>query len=427
MANVYPDQEIDPLWCNTGTAFASGGEMPPLPCGNSTVLGGGLDPSPRNIMYSILIYIVVMMLVLLPLCPCFQCEERDYRDTKRYIKKRKAIILEDVITKPAKEHGTDQNNKELAPEEDASAHETFEIDDPDDEEVGEVGVEKVATCTTCVGTCVDNGSPSDDAVSPSLCATEDMADDDGTTLSLSHHSFASTASMCSICLEPFRIGEEVSWSRNTECLHCYHRGCISQWLLKHDECPVCRADYLFDDWKYNQLPSREPLLLWPLHVRRPPPKCTCPLQVEDEKTNKRTECVFCVTHGLESPLGVMISEDELPTACNLPSVDEKTGGDLEDVDLEAGDGGTNGGTGGENVLVHVANTKAIEEMQKKCPVHGRRHRSNRHRNRPQNDNGSDSSHWYEDRLRDTWWAMSSRHLGMRLQDSPSYAARSQFT
>eukprot|EP01083_Nonionella_stella_P004671 13564_1 len=76
----------------------------------------------------------------------------------------------------------------------------------------------------------------------------------------------------------------------------------------------------------------------------------------------------------------MISEDELPTACNLPSNDEKTGGDLEDVDLEAGDGGTNGGTGGENVL--VANIKAIEEMQKKCPVHGRRHRSNRHRSRP---------------------------------------------
>ena len=94
MANV---QELDPLWCNTGTAFASGGEMPPLPCGNSTVLGGGIDPSPRSIVYSILIYIVVMMLVLLPLCPCFRCEERDYRDTKRYIKKRKAIILDEHI------------------------------------------------------------------------------------------------------------------------------------------------------------------------------------------------------------------------------------------------------------------------------------------------------------------------------------------
>ena len=287
-------------------------------------------------------------------------------------------------------------------------------------------MEKVAT--TCVGTCtcVDIGSPSNDAVSPSLCATEDMTDDDGTTLSLSHHSFASTTSegiMCSICLEPFRIGEEVSWSRNTECLHCYHRGCISQWLLKHDECPVCRADYLFDDWKYNQLPSREPLLLWLLHVRRPPPKCTCPLQVEDEKTNKRTECVFCVTHGLESPLGVVISEDEFPTACKLPSSDEKTGSELEDVDLEAGDGGTNGGTD----CCETGANATIEELQKKCPVHGRRHRSNRHRNRPQNDNGSDSSHWYEDRLRDTWWAMSSRHLGMRLQDSSSYTARSQFT
>ena len=26
----------------------------------------------------------------------------------------------------------------------------------------------------------------------------------------------------------------------SECGHVFHRGCILQWLLKNDECPICR-------------------------------------------------------------------------------------------------------------------------------------------------------------------------------------------
>lgn len=416
MANIYPDQEFDPLWCNTGAPLAAGGEIPPLPCRNSTALSGGADPSPQSIVYSILVYIAVMLLVLLPLCPCFRCdEERDYRDTKRYIKKRKADILEDVITKPAQEHNASDGTE--ATKEEVSTHETFEIGD-----LGDLGDdaddEKVAACVS-IGI---GGSSSIDTTDVSSSARDLMTEGDEYQVSHSQHSLATSGGklVCSICLEIFETGEEVSWSRNRECNHCYHQECISQWLIKHDECPVCRNDYLFDDWKYNQLPPPGPPLLYIL-LRRPPPKCTC--APEDTEADKRMDCVFCVIHGLESPSGKAL--------CELALTDEENDGKLEDVDLEAGGGGLHVKCEAENICNNdpAPEINSVKEKQvKPCPVHGRRvNKPRQHRNRQTNaDDDSNFNHWYEDRLRETWWAMSSRHLGMRLEDSPSYAARSQF-
>ena len=419
MANIYPDQEIDPpLWCNTGAPLVAGGEIPPLPCHNSTALSGGADPSPKSIVYSILVYVAVMLLVLLPLCPCFRCEERDYRDTKRYIKKRKADILEDVITKPAQEHNASDGIETT--KEEASTHGTFEIGDLDDD----ADDENVVACVS-----IDVGGPSlsiDATDVSSSSAMDVMAKGDTNQMSHSQHSSATSGGklVCSICLEAFAAGEEVSWSRNKECTHCYHQECISQWLIKHDECPVCRNDYLFDDWKYNQLPPPEPPLFCIL-LRRPPRKCTCAaVRVEDAETEKRTNCVFCVIHGLESPSGTALCE-------GTSAGDEESGGKLKDIDLEAGEGGLKCEEDDDKCCNDPApEIKTVkEEPAKPCPVHGRRgNRTRQRRNRPTNtDDDSNSAHWYEDRLRETWWAMSSRHLGMRLEDSPSYAARSQFT
>lgn len=49
---------------------------------------------------------------------------------------------------------------------------------------------------------------------------------------------------CAICLEEYRAGEEVCWSRSPKCRHVYHRACAEQWLLYHDKCPCCRNNYL---------------------------------------------------------------------------------------------------------------------------------------------------------------------------------------
>lgn len=52
----------------------------------------------------------------------------------------------------------------------------------------------------------------------------------------------SSSDTCCICLEDFRLGEQLCQSYN--CSHVFHLGCMLEWLMGHDECPVCRRDYL---------------------------------------------------------------------------------------------------------------------------------------------------------------------------------------
>lgn len=51
-------------------------------------------------------------------------------------------------------------------------------------------------------------------------------------------------STCPICIESFKKGEEIAWSFNEKCHHAFHLECISDWLMSHDECPMCRLDFL---------------------------------------------------------------------------------------------------------------------------------------------------------------------------------------
>lgn len=57
---------------------------------------------------------------------------------------------------------------------------------------------------------------------------------------------------CPICLEVFDVGVEISWSRNTKCVHVFHKMCIKTWLLNrlltHGEqlCPMCRCDFFVE-------------------------------------------------------------------------------------------------------------------------------------------------------------------------------------
>lgn len=57
---------------------------------------------------------------------------------------------------------------------------------------------------------------------------------------------------CSICLEPYRVGDKVAWTardQEEECLHVFHYECILAWLEnpKNDDCPTCRAKVMLDD------------------------------------------------------------------------------------------------------------------------------------------------------------------------------------
>jgi Ring finger domain len=49
---------------------------------------------------------------------------------------------------------------------------------------------------------------------------------------------------CAICLERFKSGEDICTAQNKDCTHEYHLECIFPWLLKSQDCPCCRRDYL---------------------------------------------------------------------------------------------------------------------------------------------------------------------------------------
>ena len=73
-------------------------------------------------------------------------------------------------------------------------------------------------------------------------AREDVGD--GDAASASSNDDQTTLSPCHICLDHFRIGEEISWSNVSKCKHCFHSKCINEWLLMHQACPLCRANML---------------------------------------------------------------------------------------------------------------------------------------------------------------------------------------
>eukprot|EP00536_Pseudo-nitzschia_multiseries_P003217 jgi/Psemu1/185352/e_gw1.48.79.1 len=47
-------------------------------------------------------------------------------------------------------------------------------------------------------------------------------------------------SLCSICLQCFEIGEEISLV--TPCQHTFHSQCLKLWVRTSPTCPYCRHD-----------------------------------------------------------------------------------------------------------------------------------------------------------------------------------------
>eukprot|EP00541_Cyclophora_tenuis_P000417 CAMPEP_0116543930 /NCGR_PEP_ID=MMETSP0397-20121206/1835_1 /TAXON_ID=216820 /ORGANISM="Cyclophora tenuis, Strain ECT3854" /LENGTH=525 /DNA_ID=CAMNT_0004068085 /DNA_START=93 /DNA_END=1670 /DNA_ORIENTATION=- len=58
-------------------------------------------------------------------------------------------------------------------------------------------------------------------------------------------------SACVICLEAFRVGDVVTWSKDMDCRHVFHKECLMEWLNLpgHDDCPSCRCKILYLEGK----------------------------------------------------------------------------------------------------------------------------------------------------------------------------------
>ena len=49
---------------------------------------------------------------------------------------------------------------------------------------------------------------------------------------------------CCICMAKYKHGDDICWSQNERCYHAFHLECMLEWLMKHNECPMCRRNYL---------------------------------------------------------------------------------------------------------------------------------------------------------------------------------------
>ena len=58
---------------------------------------------------------------------------------------------------------------------------------------------------------------------------------------------------CAICLDRFKNGEDICCAQNQECPHEFHLECLFPWLLKSQDCPCCRRDYLSIDPRLSPL------------------------------------------------------------------------------------------------------------------------------------------------------------------------------
>mmetsp|Transcript_8821 Transcript_8821/g.13339 ORF Transcript_8821/g.13339 Transcript_8821/m.13339 type:complete len:250 (-) Transcript_8821:2634-3383(-) len=48
---------------------------------------------------------------------------------------------------------------------------------------------------------------------------------------------------CAICMSRYKHGDAICWSQNEKCFHAYHLSCMVEWLMKHNECPMCRRNF----------------------------------------------------------------------------------------------------------------------------------------------------------------------------------------
>mmetsp|Transcript_22843 Transcript_22843/g.25989 ORF Transcript_22843/g.25989 Transcript_22843/m.25989 type:complete len:240 (+) Transcript_22843:317-1036(+) len=57
-------------------------------------------------------------------------------------------------------------------------------------------------------------------------------------------SILETTSICAICWSTYVDGDTACCSRNKSCSHIFHEACLMPWLLKRNDCPMCRSDFL---------------------------------------------------------------------------------------------------------------------------------------------------------------------------------------
>lgn len=68
-----------------------------------------------------------------------------------------------------------------------------------------------------------------------------------------------SSEVCGICLDEYKEGDDVAWSKSPSCRHVFHASCLKEWLVKKEKpmqvCPVCRESYHLETASDSSDPS----------------------------------------------------------------------------------------------------------------------------------------------------------------------------
>ncbi len=72
----------------------------------------------------------------------------------------------------------------------------------------------------------------------------------------------SVTNMCAICLDEYHEGDTIVWSSNKNCIHAFHRECLTKYLVKVKQqdaypCPCCRQNFFFEQDEETEKKTEE--------------------------------------------------------------------------------------------------------------------------------------------------------------------------
>ena len=105
------------------------------------------------------------------------------------------------------------------------------------EECYECEVEKINNRVSDIGSEYDSDDEAHDFYNESIMRTQ-SSETPQATPAIGSYKCTIDGLECPICLDKVKQGEDVA---SLPCAHTFHHSCISLWLTRHNQCPVCRT------------------------------------------------------------------------------------------------------------------------------------------------------------------------------------------
>ncbi|XP_021758585.1 E3 ubiquitin-protein ligase RNF126-like [Chenopodium quinoa] len=86
---------------------------------------------------------------------------------------------------------------------------------------------------------LEDTTSKDGVIIPTSVVPADESFVAGLEIKKASEELANSGEVCSVCLEGWKVGDDVKYS---PCRHCFHPGYVDKWFKINHFCPLCRFD-----------------------------------------------------------------------------------------------------------------------------------------------------------------------------------------